>query len=94
MLRFLDRVGKGIPTARRDALYDEKGMLNLGANLGFRPVLLLFRITQWPVVLRMLLGLVKLLTLGAHLRRVFVCPQEAKSSQIRISSPCNKSDNI
>ena len=33
----------------KDTLDDEKGMLNLGATLGFRPVLLLFRIAQWPV---------------------------------------------
>ncbi len=33
----------------KDALDDEKGLLNLGPNFGFRPVLLLFRIAQWPV---------------------------------------------
>jgi len=33
----------------KDALDNEKGMLNLGANLVFHPVLLLFCIAQWPV---------------------------------------------
>ncbi len=40
----------------KDALDDEKEMLNLGPNLGLRPVLLLFHLAQWPVTSAFAIG--------------------------------------
>ena len=40
----------------KDAFDDKKRMLDLRANLGFRPVLLLFRIAQWTVACAFSIG--------------------------------------
>ncbi len=46
---ILDQPPVAYLSESKDALDDEKGVLNLDPDLGLRPVLLLFRIAQWPV---------------------------------------------